>query len=276
MKCIYCGAEISSSDGRNYECPYCGSSFIDQNSKVAPAPVESKPESSKTTSYQGANVFEDNINGVLEITWKHPLGFLVSGSGLLIDYNGYALTNAHVVCNEMGAAVKSFNALIAGKKTQGTVISLGDNEAGRGNGVDLALIKIGSLPAGAKALTFADFNEVRIGEQVFVIGNSLGDGTCITAGIVSDKQRKVNGHTVMMTDCAINGGNSGGPIFNSKGEVIGVICSKRLKADGSATEGMNYAIPINIAKDFISGKVKAIKLPTDGGRQKYEAAKNKR
>ena len=250
MKCIYCGAQISNTDGGKVTCPYCGSSFIDDTAPAAPAPAVEKQVEEKSPVSKGADVFERNINSILEITWDHPLG-TVSGSGLLIDEYGLALTNAHVVCNELNQPVTNLNVLIAGKKTKATVIRLGDDQSGRGKGVDLALIRLKSVPSKAIPVTLADFKDVRIGEQVFVIGNSLGDGTCITAGIVSDKERKINGHTVLMTDCAINGGNSGGPIFNSKGEVIGVICSKRRQADGSATEGMNYAIPIYIAQRFI-------------------------
>ncbi len=278
MKCIYCGAEITSSNGNKFSCPYCGSSFIDETMPSVSSTAENTQANDEVSSFKGADVFESNINSILEITWDHPLG-LVSGSGLLIDDKGYALTNAHVVCNELNQAVNSVDVRIAGKKTKASVLRLGDDAGGRGKGVDLALIKLKSVPENAKAVTFANFDDVRIGEQVFVIGNSLGDGTCITAGIVSDKQRKINGHTVLMTDCAINGGNSGGPIFNSKGEVIGVICSKRLKSDGSATEGMNYAIPINIAKRFVDQPSldisPKIRVPSSGNvRSGISAGKN--
>ncbi len=276
MKCIYCGAELGHSEEKNIACPYCGGSFPNEAFSGGSAPKANHNEKEQqVTSYQGADVYEQNINSVLEITWSPALGLVVSGSGLLIDDSGYAITNTHVVCDDDDNPVKTVNVLIAGKKTKASVIRLGDNAGGRGNGVDLALIKLQSVPEKAKTVTFANFEDVRIGEQVFVIGNSLGDGTCITAGIVSDKQRKINGHTVLMTDCAINGGNSGGPIFNSKGEVIGVICSKRMKADGSATEGMNYAIPINITKDFIDGKHVAIKVSPENPRIKYKAAATK-
>lgn len=250
MKCIYCGALIYDSGDGKIVCPYCGGSFVDETIPAAPAPAVESQDSSNASASNGADVFERNMNSILEITWNHPLG-TVSGSGLLINKDGHALTNAHVVCNELHQPVNNLDVVIAGKKTKATVIRLGDDAGGRGKGVDLALIKIRTVPEKAQAVNFANFDDVRIGEQVFVIGNSLGDGTCITAGIVSDKQRTINGHTVLMTDCAINGGNSGGPIFNAKGDVIGVICSKRLKADGSATEGMNYAIPINIAERFL-------------------------
>jgi S1-C subfamily serine protease len=78
-----------------------------------------------------------------------------------------------------------------------------------------------------------------------------------------------------MTDCAINGGNPGGPIFNSLGEVIGVIVSSRIHADGSATEGMNYAIPINIAEEFINGKLTLVNVNRDSSSVTYTSASSK-
>ena len=77
-----------------------------------------------------------------------------------------------------------------------------------------------------------------------------------------------------MTDCAINGGNSGGPIFNSVGEVIGVIVSSRIHADGSATEGMNYAIPVNIAEDFLDGKLTMVNVNRDQTPVNYLSAES--
>ena len=258
MKCIACGAEAVEIRENHYRCPYCAFEFDDVK-PVSESPRA--PQRVRTRRNEGANVFEKNANSVLEINWNLNPFSRVSGSGLLVDKaEGYALTNAHVVTADNGAVVKEMTVKIAGEQVKATVVRLGDDNCGRGAGVDLALIKLKRVPAKAEVVTLADFERVRIGEQVFVIGNSLGDGTCITAGIVSDKQRKINGHTVLMTDCAINGGNSGGPIFNSDGEVIGVICSSRLQADGEATEGMNYAIPVNIAEDFLNGKHTAVRV----------------
>lgn len=276
MKCIYCGADAIPVSDTSYDCPFCGGKF---ETEKKPVVTEDKP---KTVHRElapkvkdGAAVFEENINCVLEITWNVSSGDMKCGSGLLINDSGYALTNAHVVTYQEGVPAKELKVKIAGTTVKADVIRLGDKKGGRGDGVDLALIKLRSLPAAARFVTFADFEKVRIGEQVFVIGNSLGDGSCITAGIVSDKQRKVNGHTVLMTDCAINGGNSGGPIFNNRGEVIGVICSSRLQNDGSATEGMNYAIPVNIAADFLNGKHTAAVVDfTQGANVRYKMAAN--
>lgn len=270
MKCTACGGEAVAISATRFRCPYCTFEF--EKEAIATEIVRA-PQKIRSRKNEGAIVFEENINGVLEITW-YPTKFTKSsGSGLLVDANGYALTNAHVVTDDDGAVAKELNVKIAGQNVKAKVIRLGDNQAGRGRGVDLALIKLARVPVGARALTLANFESVRIGEQVFVIGNSLGDGTCITAGIVSDKQRQIAGHTVLMTDCAINNGNSGGPIFNSTGEVIGVICSSRVKADGEATEGMNYAVPVNIAEDFLDGKHTAAIVSGDGGMHvQYEEA----
>ena len=304
MKCIFCGADAKSAGGNSFRCPYCGGTFegekpreIEQpRAEVKPAvpeipketviekkevqkpEVEPQPNPQPTVaaprSKDGTSVFEDNVNAVLEITWNPTRNTQTSGSGFLISKNGYALTNAHVVTDDSGKITKEVNVRIAGASVKATVIRLGDDKRGAGSGVDLALIKLNCVPAGARAATLADFTKVRIGEQVFVIGNSLGDGTCITAGIVSDKERKVNGHTLLMTDCAINGGNSGGPIFNAMGDAIGVICSSRIKADGTATEGMNYAVPINIAIDFLNGKYSAVRVAGEDAHIDYTCQKS--
>lgn len=197
-------------------------------------------------SNQGVNVFEENQNGVLEITWSDEK-YLHSGSGFLVSKRGYAITNTHVVTRESGESCGRVNVRLCGETFVADVIKLGDDKHGHGKGDDLALIKLSALPNNAKVVELEDFDNVKIGEQVFVIGNSLGLGTCITSGIVSDKLRNVGGKMLMMTDCAVNGGNSGGPIFNAQGRVIGAIVSGITEA-----EGMNFAIPSSTVKAFIA------------------------
>ncbi len=243
-KCLNCGGTCAAIGGGRFRCDSCMAEFDESDfiaTKSAAQPVNSSAETDS-----GADVFETNINGVLEIRWSDSQ-YVHSGSGFLISDSGYAITNTHVVTAESGASCGTVTVKLAGEEVKASVVALGDSKHGSGNGVDLALIKLNRTPARAKVLNFADFNKVRNGEKVFVIGNSLGYGTCITSGIVSDKLRKVNGKNLLMTDCAVNGGNSGGPIFNGSGEIIGAIVSGITGA-----EGMNFAIPINQVKDFIA------------------------
>ena len=219
---------------------------------------QNTPRPTQPVANEGVNVYEKTIAGVLEVTCKYAT-CISSGSGLLISNTGYAITNTHVVTHN-AQPCRDVTVRVAGENIKASVVMLGDDKGGRGRGVDLALLKLSKFPTRGKTLCFENFDNVRIGEQVYVIGNSLGDGTCITSGIVSDKCRTINGQKLLMTDCPINNGNSGGPIFNAKGKVIGVIVSSRVKADGSATEGMNYAIPSYIVEEFLNGEHTAVRL----------------
>lgn len=248
VKCIHCGGPCTEIGNGEYECQFCGSTFCKEElastTKKQSAPLTKNADS-------GVDVFDKNINGILEISAAGQKGSW-AGSGYIISGNGYAITNAHVAADDVdGRPCKKMVVRVCNQDIPASVVALADDKAGHGDGVDLAIIKLAKMPSTAIPLEFEDFSNVRNGEKVFVIGNSLGDGTCITSGIVSDKRRTLNGKELLMTDCAINGGNSGGPIFNEKGLIIGTICSSRIKADGSDTKGMNYAVPADIVQFFI-------------------------
>lgn len=121
----------------------------------------------------------------------------------------------------------------------------------------MAFVELERVPRGAMAIGIDDFSRVRIGEPIYVVGNSLGQGTCITSGIVSDRKRLVDGQMLMMTDSAVNGGNSGGPVFNTAGNVIGLVVSGINNA-----EGMNFAIPSDDVLEFVKqvSRTKKFKL----------------
>ena len=254
-QCKTCGGELVLV-GDTYYCQYCENAYKAQNVQS----TDGKPQmtAAKTTTKlsenSGVDVFEDNIDGVIEITWNDEI-YQHSGSGYIISSDGYAITNTHVVTHENGESCNRVTVRIKNTETVANVITLGDNRHGHGNGIDLALIKLKSPPAGIKPMKFADFSSVKNGQRVYVIGNSLGYGTCITSGIVSDRLREVDGDKLLMTDCAVNGGNSGGPMFNEKGEVIGTIVSG---IDGA--EGMNFAIPCNDVIDFIKKANPSVKI----------------
>ena len=243
QKCLTCGAVLNLQADGTYRCKSCGNRYTKEDLSL----TKSKASTSiRTSAADGADVFERAENGIIEITW-FDTKYRHSGSGFLLDKNGYAITNAHVVSHESGESCVQVNVKIAGENVNAKVLNLGDTNHGKGQGDDLALIKLDKVPPNAHPLKFANFNNVRNGQRIFVIGNSLGAGTCITAGIVSDRYRNVNGKMLMMTDCAINGGNSGGPVFNEDGDVIALVVSRMPNA-----EGMNYAIPSSTVCAYLS------------------------
>ncbi len=249
MICNNCGSELKlkSSEGniKIYSCQCCGSEVeVDNTPKPAPKSVEVTPVSHKN----GEGVFEDNIASTVEIYCDLGNG-ISSGSGYVISTNGRILTNSHVVADENNNCKPAKNIMVRlmDKNYPATVIAMGDDKGGYGNGIDLAILKINDMFLTTKPVTFAK-SPVKNGMKVFAIGNSLGQGTCITTGIVSDKARVLSdGKTYIMTDCAINHGNSGGPLFNADGEVIGSVVAGVQNA-----EGMNFAIPQNVIENFIA------------------------
>ncbi|MFQ6083055.1 MAG: DegQ family serine endoprotease [Candidatus Aminicenantia bacterium] len=164
------------------------------------------------------------------------------GSGFIISQDGYILTNNHLVQNARQVKIytvdeKEFNAKIVGTDPK----------------TDLALLKIKGKHLPYTKL--GDSNSVQIGEWVLAIGNPFGLSHTVTAGIVSAKGRQLIGKNVpeyqdfIQTDAAINRGNSGGPLVNMKGEVIGI--TSNILSPSGGNVGIGFAIPINLAKTVI-------------------------
>jgi len=156
-----------------------------------------------------------------------------SGSGVVLTEDGYLITNAHVV-----AGARAVNVLLYDNRV------LPASLVGFDAVEDLAVLKVeagGLLPA-----QFGDSNTLRIGEPVAALGDSLGYRSTFTDGIVSSLEREVEVEGVTMvliqTSAAINFGNSGGPLLNQYGQVMGINTVKIVTEDGSA-EGMGFAIP---------------------------------
>ena len=169
------------------------------------------------------------------------------GTGVIVDEKGYILTNSHVVSD--GQAKNITVSLADGREVEGSVLW-------NDSTLDLAIVKIEA--GGLEAAELGDSDTVRIGAYAAAIGNPLGltfDRT-VTQGGISGLNRTItvannNGTTTTMegliqTDAAINSGNSGGPLLNSEGQVIGINTAR-----ASAGEGMGFAIPINVAKTIV-------------------------
>ncbi len=245
--CKTCGGEcvLVKEDANSWtvRCTCCENVFTYEKSPAPQAAAAVSPVLQKKEG--GEEVFDACIDSVMALTCRAGNNYY-AGSGFAVGNNGYAITNTHVV-TENGRAVDQVQAYVCGQKVPARIVVLGDDNGGRGSGEDLALIKLSSVPSKMRGVKFSD-KAVRNGQRLFVIGNALGMGTCITSGIISDKRRIVEGKPRLMTDCAVNHGNSGGPVFDEDGEVIGAIV-----AGIDSAEGMNFAIPADVVLAFIEG-----------------------
>lgn len=237
-KCTLCGGTCLSIGNGQYQCDCCGNTFSEEDFAVK-LKQSAKLEESTKESELGADIFDRNVNGVMEISVSCG-----RASGYLISADGYAITNSHAVSLENGKSCGQCTVKVAGESISATVIAMGTEDSSKHcSNLDLALLKLSRVPVKATPLKFGEYEKIRTGERIFVIGNSLGEGTCITSGIVSDKGR----HGQLMYDCPTNPGNSGGPVFNSDGLVIGThVAGKKNKV-----QGMNYAIPCSAVIDFL-------------------------
>ncbi len=162
------------------------------------------------------------------------------GSGLIVEAEGYVLTNNHVIQNARMITVR----LADEEEYEARVV-------GRDPRTDLALLKI----QGARQLptvTLGDSDRLRVGDWVLAIGNPFGLEQTVTAGIVSAKGRVIGAgpyDDFIQTDAPINPGNSGGPLFNTRGEVVGINSAIFSQTGGSV--GIGFAIPIDLVKELL-------------------------
>ena len=164
------------------------------------------------------------------------------GSGFVIDPTGYIVTNNHVISGAEEITVRFHDDTELKAKLVGT-----DDKT------DLALLKVES-PKPIAALNWGDSDALRIGDWVLAIGNPFGLGGTVTAGIVSARNRVLDQGAYddyIQTDASINKGNSGGPLFNMSGEVIGVNTLIYSNNNGGSV-GIGFAIPSGMAKNVIA------------------------
>lgn len=170
-----------------------------------------------------------------------------TGTGVVITENGYIVTNAHVIYDSEygGGLADSISVLLNDDTTYDAEVIGYDTDC------DLAVLKIDA--EGLTAAEFGDSDSLRLGQSVIAIGNPLGFELMdtVTSGIVSGLDRDITindkAMTLIQTDAAINSGNSGGPLINKYGQVVGINSSKMSSSygDGASIEGIGFAIPSN-------------------------------
>ncbi|MEE4271835.1 MAG: trypsin-like peptidase domain-containing protein [Thermoanaerobaculales bacterium] len=163
------------------------------------------------------------------------------GSGFLISDEGVILTAAHVVHLAEDVAVRWAN----GEISPATIVSSSPS-------ADLAMIRAETVPSSVTPLVLADSDSVKVGEQVFIIGAPLGYAHTLTEGHVSARRIPedlfggIEPVELLQTDAAINEGNSGGPMFNMAGEVIGVV--SHIMSNSGGSQGLGFVVTSNMAR----------------------------
>lgn len=223
-------------------------SFADLAETLLPAVVNVSTSQSVSTSSEGAPEFEfppgspfrdffDQFNRRREDAPRRATSL---GSGFIIDPAGYVVTNNHVI-----------------EGADKITVTMSDNSTfdaelvGRDSKTDLALLKI-EVAKPLPAVSWGDSDKARVGDWVIAIGNPLGLGGTVTAGIISARQRDINSgpyDDFIQTDAPINRGNSGGPLFNMDGQVIGINTAIYSQSGGSI--GIGFSIPSNLADGVI-------------------------
>ena len=229
-----------------------------QPRKVEALPLAATPEATDASARGSALTDDESINvrvyreasgAVANILTKateydffmDPVPVEGAGSGFVIDPRGYILTNFHVV-----------------QEAQSIEVVLGDQSrypakfVGADQRNDVALIKIEPKGKPLVALPLGDSSKLQVGQKVLAIGNPFGFQSTLTTGVVSALGRTVQTSQTtyideaIQTDAAINRGNSGGPLINSHGEVIGI--NSAIYTPSGTTAGIGFAIPVNTAK----------------------------
>ena len=260
--------------------------------------IKSKLLASSTTETSSKLVFSDSINSeslpslidysntsiavaekvlpsVVGITVKYQISSLfggsstgeATGSGIIVSEDGYIVTNNHVISSE---STSSFYAISEAKEIKVNIYN--DSESytatvvGTDAYTDLAVLKIEKT--GLTAAVIGDSDNVKVGEFAMAVGNPLGMDYSVTSGIISALNREITADdgtsfTAIQTDAAINSGNSGGALVNSKGELIGI---NTMKFAGNGIEGIGFAIPISSATGIIDQLIefKTVKRPYIG------------
>ena len=210
----------------------------------------------ETSELSPADLYEQNVNSTVGITisgetssrYGYGYTYQASGSGFIITSDGYILTNYHVISGSKTVTVATYDHNTYDAKVIGYDASN-----------DIAVIKIDA--ENLTPVTLGDSDTLRVGESVYAIGNPLGELTfSLTGGIVSALSRNVQTEagtsmSLIQTDCAINSGNSGGALFNTRGEVIGITNAKYSSSGmGSEAEidNIGFAIPINSVKRIVT------------------------
>ena len=232
------------------------------------APTSSEPASFQNGPRESINaIYRASAPGVVHIEttsrvqqpadpfFGNPFGTSETqralGSGFVIDKAGHIVTNYHVVRGANTIQVSFSN----NERFKARLVGVDPS-------TDIAVLKVDVKSRALKALPLGNSDSVRVGDQVIAIGNPFGLDRSVTAGIVSAVQRRIEAPNslsishVIQTDAALNHGNSGGPLLNAQGQVVGVNAQIETGGVSDGNVGIGFAIPINTVKDVVAELIK--------------------
>lgn len=251
------GAIVASRIPDTAQSPSSGSSGLTVNTTELPSTTVTPVVSGSKLS--GAQIYslgcEQVVGVTTEITYTNFFGMQstspVTGSGFIVTADGYIVTNYHVVEDAYKGGYDISVLTYDGTEYPATIVGAEEQS-------DVAVLKIDA--SGFSPATLGNSDNMQVGETVYAIGNPLGELTfTMTTGSVSALDRNITtsnsstGQTVtnnmFQIDAAVNSGNSGGPVYNENGEVIGIVTAKY---SSTGVEGLGFAIPINDALDIVN------------------------
>jgi len=220
---------------------------------VRQIPVADSEPTANNSALTVGEIYRRSYKGVVEITVtssgsSSPLGGedqRAQGSGFVYDSKGNVVTNEHVVDGATSVSVRFWN----GDSYPARVV-------GSDPSTDLAVIKVDAPASILKPLPLGDSSKLLVGDGVVAIGSPFGLEETVTSGIVSALHRQMQApndfiiNDSIQTDAAINHGNSGGPLLNSRGQVIGV--NSQIRSDSGGSDGVGFAIPSDTIKTIAS------------------------
>jgi 2-alkenal reductase len=238
--------------------------------QAAPSPAANRVDPNPSgkplagNDFDPARIYRERATGVVTIVAlfgehaQNGSGAAAQGSGFVVSRKGYILTNSHVITTAgeapAGEAPQAASAVFVefrdGDRVPATVVGWDVYD-------DVGLIKVGAGDHALSPVPLGDSGQVVVGQPVAAIGSPFGNENSLSVGVVSATERSIESLTssydlvdAIQTDAPINRGNSGGPMFDARGRVIGI--NAQIRSDSGNAEGVGFAVPINSAKRSMS------------------------
>ena len=222
--------------------------FLGGKSEMAQALTPSEENTIRVFQQASAGVVNITTTSITRDFLFNPVPKEGSGSGVIVDRHGHIVTSYHVVSDSNQLEVT----LADGSRWQATLV-------GGSPGSDLAVIKIDAPKSQLRPVPLGSSKGLRVGQKVLAVGNPFGLGHTLTTGAISSLGRDVRIsrdvviHNVIQSDAAVNPGNSGGPLINSDGEVIGI--NTAIFSPTGSSVGIGFAIPVDTVRRNLPGLV---------------------